>query len=675
MADDSDEPKASDSVLLEPVTITASGTEKTIIDAPASISVITSEQLAKRAFRDLSDALTEIEGVNIVGSAGQAGGGGRDISIRGMPAGYTLILVDGKRQNSRSIRTNGDAGFEVGWIPPLEAIERIEVVRGPMSSLYGSDAMGGVVNIITRKVSSRWMGSVRAEATVQENSDSGNAYGSNFYISGPLKTDLLGVTLWGSYYYREEDNIVNGYNEARTPSIAGRLAITPTRDQDILLEAGTSNQKIRSTGGKSVTGTAKSEQDNNRDYYSATHIGRWSFGTSEIKVYREEVDRQSTNLLTGVAGTANEAQNDVIDIKLVMPLEKHLITVGGQWREENVQLPSYVRRICRDVAPYVGCPAGTPSNNTYYQTVTENIDMGYDEWAVFAEDEWSITQRITLTGGLRYEDNSYFGDHLTPRGYVVYKLGDHWAVKGGVSGGYKTPSVRSIVPEYATSSGGATGGGSVVIRGNPDLKPESSVNTEIGIQYSNPELGLSGGLTFFNNDFKDKLVEMEFVGLQLPEYPGARIRQQVNVAEARLRGIEANLRYRFNEQWSIRGSYTWIESEVIEDPVNNIQEGAQVASTPKQTFSATLDWQPTKSLGVWLRVLAYDSIPVTVSRTSTAVERPGYTVFDLGANYRLTDSITLFAAIYNFGDKELDYSKSENWIDGRRYWLGANYKF
>ena len=131
----------------EVMVITASGFQQKIEDSAASISVVTREQLEKRAYRDVTDALKDVPGVVITG-----GGSSSDISIRGMGAKYTLMLVDGKRVDSRGTRPNSDGpGIEQGWLPPLQAIERIEVVRGPMSSRYGSDAMGGVINVITRK--------------------------------------------------------------------------------------------------------------------------------------------------------------------------------------------------------------------------------------------------------------------------------------------------------------------------------------------------------------------------------------------------------------------------------------------------------------------------------------------------------------------------------------------
>ena len=178
------------SVELKGVVVTAAGFEQVIENAPASISVITRQELQTQPFHDLTDALRNVEGVSVTGTAGE-----RDIFIRGMPGAYTLILVDGKRQSTRDSRTNGNAGFEQSFIPPLDAIDRIEVVRGPMSSLYGSDAMGGVINIITRKVPRHWGGSLGADYTVQQHDDAGDAWQGQFYLGGPVLADRVGLQL------------------------------------------------------------------------------------------------------------------------------------------------------------------------------------------------------------------------------------------------------------------------------------------------------------------------------------------------------------------------------------------------------------------------------------------------------------------------------------------------
>ncbi|GAB0597136.1 hypothetical protein NB16F74_11580 [Escherichia coli] len=125
--------------------VTASSVEQNLKDAPASISVITQEDLQRKPVQNLKDVLKEVPGVQLTNE----GDNRKGVSIRGLDSSYTLILVDGKRVNSRNaVFRHND--FDLNWIP-VDSIERIEVVRGPMSSLYGSDALGGVVNIITKK--------------------------------------------------------------------------------------------------------------------------------------------------------------------------------------------------------------------------------------------------------------------------------------------------------------------------------------------------------------------------------------------------------------------------------------------------------------------------------------------------------------------------------------------
>lgn len=133
----------------ETMVVTASSVEQNLKDAPASISVITQEDLQRKPVQNLKDVLKEVPGVQLTNE----GDNRKGVSIRGLDSSYTLILVDGKRVNSRNaVFRHND--FDLNWIP-VDSIERIEVVRGPMSSLYGSDALGGVVNIITKKKSVR----------------------------------------------------------------------------------------------------------------------------------------------------------------------------------------------------------------------------------------------------------------------------------------------------------------------------------------------------------------------------------------------------------------------------------------------------------------------------------------------------------------------------------------
>ncbi len=190
---------------LDTVVVTASGFEQKITDAPASISVITREELAKRPYMTLLDAVRDLEGVDVGETRDKTGQG--TISMRGMGSDYTLILVNGRRQNNHGdIYPNNFGGNQFNHIPPLDAIERIEVIRGPMSTLYGADAMGGVINIITKRTLDGWHGSASVARTVETDDEFGDDSTLDFFLTGPLLPGVLNLSARGSWYDRKASN-------------------------------------------------------------------------------------------------------------------------------------------------------------------------------------------------------------------------------------------------------------------------------------------------------------------------------------------------------------------------------------------------------------------------------------------------------------------------------------
>jgi outer membrane receptor for ferrienterochelin and colicins len=189
--------------------------------------------------------------------------------------------------SARESRTNGGSISEGGLLPPMEAIERIEVVRGPMSSLYGSDAMGGVVNVLTRAIAPTWSGSVRANGTMPAGRKYGAFGDANFYVSGPLVKGL-GLQLQGSLNRREEDAIRGGTPERKDETLAAKLGFEISPAHRLLIEGGYYRQKTVTTMGKSDIGTptaaeplgTRSAMTQTRRVGSITHIGDWGFATS-----------------------------------------------------------------------------------------------------------------------------------------------------------------------------------------------------------------------------------------------------------------------------------------------------------------------------------------------------------------------------------------------------------
>jgi len=623
---------------LNDIVVTASGFEQQISSAPASISVISREELERGHFQNVTDALRDVPGVVVTG--GGAGDNGNDISIRGMPSQYTLILVDGRPQNSRESRPNGSAGFEQDWLPPLQAIERIEVVRGPMSTLYGSDAIGGVINVITRKVADTWHGNIQLDTVLQEDSASGDSRQANFYLSGPLVADRLGLQLYGRTSERDEDDIENGYEEKSLQSLTARLSLAASDNHDFTAEAGITEQDRRSLVGRSAPaegcrgGCTDSIGEYTNSHVALTHSGRFDWGTSETFVQRERSENQSRDI---------EITNTTAKTSVVIPLGMHMLTVGASWEEESLE-------------------DGT-TNQISDRTAVEN-----SQWALFMEDEWMLTDAWALTGGLRLDDDDNYGSHLSPRLYSVWNMTPEWTLKGGVSTGYRSPNLREITPDWGQISRGGN------VYGNPDLEPETSLNKEIALLYGN-DAGLNGSLTLFHNDFEDKITRIACpidICNAGPNQFGSDPTYRVNIDDAVTQGVEASLGAPLTDTLALTASYTFTDSE----QKSGEYAGEPLTQLPRHQVSATLDWDVNARLSQWTKVSyrGEESQPTT-GPSQSAIVAPSYTFVDAGIGYQLNDSTTVNAGIYNLFDERITYDEYGYVDDGRRVWLGLNVAF
>lgn len=660
------------------VVVTAAGFEQAVADAPASITVITREDLENASYTNLADALREVQGVAVTGTGNE-----RDIQIRGLPGAYTLIMVDGRRQSTRESRTNGSSGYEQSFLPPLEQIERIEVVRGPMSSLYGSDAMGGVINVITRPVADRWSGSVSVEGTAQQHSDRGNSRQLSFALSGPVIAERLGLQIWGRVYHRDEDTmtdaagaVVDGLNGARNRDIGARLTFTPVAGHEFRLEGGSQRLRALSQHNTSALwGGATTRRDHDRDYVALGYSGTWGSATTDLSLQREEGSR---TVYTGDPVVPNvrvpRVVNTVLDGRVTMPWTfagQHTLVSGFQFTDVAVN----------DIGH-----------------TTEPQDIGNRQWALYAENEWQIGHAFSITGGLRYDRHSVYGGHVSPRLYGVWHYSDALTVKGGVSTGFRAPDVRQIAPGYYMP----TQQGAGLIAPNADLRPESSTNFELGAVYEGGRFSASA--TAFYTRFNDKISNAATGMLINPEtgdiidplggagcnsaalgpYPGYYcLWQNFNIDNAVIRGVELSGDWRATDTLSLRGTYTLTDSEQRSGQF----AGFPLQRTPRHRATLRADWQsPLHGLDFWGAVNYHGAeinAGARIGTSGTPIEingQPGrrydpYTTVDIGTSYAVNDRVSVAAAVYNLLDRSPAVDEVNTVVEGRRFWLGVTSRF
>ncbi|HAJ13685.1 MAG TPA: TonB-dependent receptor [Comamonadaceae bacterium] len=681
---------------LSEVVVTASGFEQEIQQAPASISVITRQELETRQFRDLAEALQGVEGIDVLGGTGKTGG--LDISIRGMPSEYTLILIDGRRQNvAGDVTPNGFGAAHTSFMPPVSAIERIEVIRGPMSTLYGSDAMGGVINIITRKVAKTWGGSVDVQVGLPEAGEEGNQSKLNAYLSGPIVADTLGIALRGNLYQREaSERMLAGTGRDPRPgksdqhTVGAKLTLTPSKAHEVWLDVEQARSEYDNRDGRLGTRDALTpsnpsgyadELEFNRDQFSIGHTARLGFGTLESSVMRSETETVGRTI-PGAAlpaghprlGTPRELKtvNTVVDTKLVAPLgEQHVLTTGAQWWDAELT---------------DGLLAGK---------------HGQTMWALFAEDEWKLADSLTATLGGRYNHHDAFGGEFSPRAYLVWNTNPHLTVKGGVSGGFKAPRLNQLIDGMS----GVTSQGTVVSIGNPTLKPETSTSAELGVSYDT----LSGSTTsamLFHNRVKDRISSGGDCTLAWISSCAANptATYSINIDEGKTWGLELSNRTRLTDALSLNVSYTWSDSEAV---VNGAKSG-KLSDTAEHMASAQLRYDVSERWNLWLRgdyrgkSRRFDGDPAQLTgdnlREYQALgDLKGFALFHLGASYKLSKNVTLGATVYNLFDKDFTqftawtngagetvlgspYSKTTSGtkgsaLSGRTFWLTANVNF
>lgn len=617
---------------LSQVVVTATSLQQRLEEAPATMSVVTGAEIRRRPVQDVAEAV-ENEPSIVINGIGMTR---RGISIRGMSNEHLLTLTDGRRIND-SAANMAHVDFDLGWVPSI-AIDRIEVVRGPLSALYGSEALAGVVNVITRRPEERLEASVLALTGVGDG-DGGDSEQVSALIGGPITGDVLGVIAWGEYRHRE-----------RTPSL-----LDP-RQSELEAREALSGSLIGwwkpAPGQRIEIGQALIDDDRARDtattndpivYYEyedhirraqthGSYTGSWSWGDLQVRAYRSELRRANERNQDQGPTPPTRATDVVVDSRVTLNLMSgSRLTFGAEYRDESLQDSS----------------------------VNELGRASVDHNAVFVQDEWHFSERGSLTVGSRFDHHPAYGWQTSPRAYLVLTPADGLVLRAGVGEAFKAPSLKQLSPGYTS----AAAGGRFIITGNPELEPETSTSYELGASIDRSTWSI--GASIFQNDL-DNLVQtacVENCGIR-----GRERRAYINVNRARIRGAELGGELIPLESLSLSASYTYVEPR-------DLSAQQELAERPNHSAKVKIAWRPIAASEINVRGRYIGK--QTLYQNSLPVRLDDYSLWSFDVSHELSDRFTLKAGIDNVFDERLAersalYSFAE---PGRVFFVGLGAGF
>ncbi len=631
------------------IVVTATGFSQERREAPATISVVNEKELNTRSNQNVTEALREMPGVLVGNGHGSLATG--DVQMRGMDSTYTSYMVNGIKQATRESRPYGHhIGTEAAFMPPIAAIERIEVIRGPMSSLYGSDSIGGVVNVITKKAYNleTWTGVLENNYFLQEKSEYGNTNQTNAFLMGPIIPGKLGVSVAADYLDRRDDDSQSDerFVKHEAGNLDATIAMSPTDTQLWDLNVTKGNQEKSHNNKQWYWGF-------DRDAASLSQHAWYGDDLLEVKNYISYEKAKTEYRVPGMSSQFIEQRNVEANSANTFSLGDHKLTLGANWTRNELDDTFGIED--------KEAPGVTPVSK-----ITRN------GWALFAEDAWMMVPDFTLTTSARLDHDSYFGYHVTPKLYGNWTIDENWALKGGVSAGYKKPDLREN-NEGFTSVYGRYPYSEISI-GNDDLKPEQSVNTEMGVYWQQDALALDA--TLFYTKFKDKISDKTIctqTATQKCQYNGyvaESVFQYFNVSDAEIYGIELNGDWQVTASLRANANYTYTHSE----QKSGDYKGYALSDFPTSMANVSLTWNVLNDLELWTKSSWRSNSPDIGKSSSTEA----YALVDLGARYHLNKNITLMTGINNLFDANPIYTTTYNQsalLEGRRYNLGARYEF
>ncbi|WP_320159498.1 MULTISPECIES: TonB-dependent receptor [unclassified Marinobacter] len=636
------------SYYLDEIVVTGTRSNRMLSDTPVRTEVVTDRELEKTHARNVAEAIENVAGVQLRNIHGKAG---KEVWLQGVGADRVLVLVDGLPLTA----TTGSS-VDVSQLALLD-VKRIEVVKGAGSAQYGSAAIGGVVNVITRDLEP----GVRGEVTLDggsygEQNPSGDRadfgrYGARANID--MGSEHLRLRLSGSHQKSngidpEPSTWARPGDEYDRNQFNTRLEWLPESDHKLFAEAGyfdeASGSRFLNEKAGTVVKQGKEESvERWRTVLGGEHVVSetqavfWNLLREELtdNTYKYstfgQFDHRDANQVLSQASAHSEFAMG----------ESHLLMVGADFRHETLE---------QTIDGQMELDGGKRSRNSK---------------EIWFQDTWMPSSRWEWVAGIRGQQDSDFGDHYAPKLNTRYELTpDSPAsqyLRASWSGGYRVPNLKERHYRFDHSQLG------YVVEGNPDLLPETSQNLQLGWGVNYLNTGWFEVNAFQN--LIDDLIQTQFdADATAARGDGVDVYRYANVDKARTRGVETTAGWQFSPGWEVTAGYTYTQAE-------DRATGLELPNRPQHQARLGLDGPGgIPGLNWSVRVRNQSSEYVDTDETKKS---PGYTTVDLKLNQTFSDNLQLFAGVDNLTNKQRDFDDVDDFgpVAGRFVYMGVTLGF
>lgn len=579
---------------LEEVVVTANRLETPTREVGSSITVITAEEIEQKQKPLLLDVLRSVPSVDVV----QSGGPGRttSVSIRGAGSNKTLVLLDGIELGDPS-STGGEYDFAN---LTTHNIERIEILRGPQSTLYGSRAMGGVINIITKRGQGAPTGylSLSGGSFYTASEKAGISGGSEQYnySFGVSRFDTEGFSSAGKKYGNTEND---GYENT---SVNARLGIVPTSNfsADIVVNYLKSKTDLDQGGGAGYDDPDYHQRTEQFSFGANANLALFdNFWEQKLGVSYNDLTREiygGPGSIYGPSESTYHGQSIIVNWQHTLNLHKtNALTLGIESKDENAKSES--------------------SWSVWDERFAHTTGF-------YLQDQVKLWDAWFTTLGVRLDDHNRFGSKGTYRftsAYVIEQTGT--TIKGSYGTAFKAPSLYQLyAPTY----------------GNMSLRPETSTGWDAGFEQSLFRDKLTFEATYFHNDFENLIIWDK---------------TYKNLNKARTQGVEVAATVRPLDDLTLKAGYTYTKAE-------DRTTGQAPARIPKTKVSFDANYRFLKNASATLGVIYVgtrnDNLYDSASGAKTAVKVKDYVLVNLAASYDITRNVQIFGRVDNLFDRQYE---------------------